>query len=687
MIFVAMMAGAGALYFVKRVSGRVGKNQALSRVTVEIAPPGTLTGSKKSDLERKVDRNLVIAAGTLGAAAAATVYAPVALLALPGIAILATPIYQGAYRSLKRGEVKIEAVDSVGITLLVATGHFFACSLGALAYFCGKKLLLATEDHSTRKYVGALIDQPQSAWVLLNGVEAEVPVGQVQRGDVIVVRAGEAIPLDGRIRRGYPAIDERMLTGESQPVEKGPGDRCFASTLVLAGYALVEVEKSGADSVAAQIAQALHKTIDFKETMVSRGQTIADQSALPLLVLSGVSIPFVGLIGGATILCAGFGYSVRLVSPILVLNYLGIAYQDGILIKDGRSIERLSEIDTVVFDKTGTLTLDQPRVAAVHTVDGVAEDELLGFAAAAEYRQNHPVARGILREAQDRRLDVPGIEEDAQYQVGYGVRVTTLQGQVVHAGSSRFLATAGIAIPPEARGLEDSLQDGCSVLYVAVDHRLYGTVDLRPAIRAEAKAVIDELKAQGIAVAIISGDRQRPTRLLAEQLGIGSYYAEVLPEDKANLIAKLQAEGKRVCFVGDGINDAIALKKADVSISLRGASTIATDTAQIVLLNGSLHRLPSLFGFGKRFQRHMDVNVATSLVPSAVTILGVFFFGFGIPAAVIVTQTGLAVAFCSSMYPLLSHRKNGAGAGESAVPVASDELVSGREVGLTSNAI
>ena len=206
MVFIAMLAGGGALYFVKKMSGRGGRKRELA---IRFA------GIEKSDLEKRVDRNLIIAAGTLGASAAASLYTPVALLAVLGIAVLAAPIYQEAYRSLKRRKVKIEVVDSGAITIALVTGHFILCAGGALLYFCGKKLLLATEDRSTRKHLGALINEPQFAWVLLNGVEMEVPVGQVQRGDVILVRAGEAIPLDGRIFGGHAAIDERILTGES----------------------------------------------------------------------------------------------------------------------------------------------------------------------------------------------------------------------------------------------------------------------------------------------------------------------------------------------------------------------------------------------------------------------------------------------------------------------------------------
>ena len=276
--------------------------------------------------------------------------------------------------------------------------------------------------------------------------------------------------------------------------------------------------------------------------------------------------------------------------PISVLNFLQMTSQEGILIKDGRALELLSEVDTIVFDKTGTLTEEQPHVGAIYTCHSINENELLTYAAAAEYKQTHPIARAIQQEALNRELRLPEIEKTT-YEIGYGLKVR-LNEKVVLVGSKRFMEMSEITIPSEINAIQQQCNEhGYSLVYVALDGQLAGAIELHATIRPEAKHIISELRQRGFEIYIISGDHEKPTKKLAQEVGIEHYFAETLHENKATLIEALQKEGKAVCFVGDGINDSIALKKANVSVSLRGASTIATDTAQIVLMNENLTQL------------------------------------------------------------------------------------------------
>lgn len=617
-----------------------------------------ITGVVKSDQEKIVDRSLIIALMMFSTSMVGTlVYWPINLLLLPGLVIIAHPIYRTAYQGLvNERRIQIEVADSIAITVMFATGHFVIGSVGAVFYFGAKKLLIKTEDHSKQKLVQIMDEQPQTVWILVDGIEVQVPFEQVQSGDTLLLSAGQTIPVDGFLVAGQATIDERMLTGESQPIEKAIGDRCFAATLVLAGRIAVAVEQAGHETVAARIGEMLHQTIDFKEIMVSRGQKLADQSALPMILLGSCSVPLVGLIGGVTVLNSSFGYSLRMVSPIMMLNFLTIASQAGILIKDGRSLERLSQIDMVVFDKTGTLTMDQPQVERIHPIHTLSEDQVLTYAAAAEYKQNHPIALALLQAAAARQLHLP-TPDDVVYSLGYGLNAR-LHGDTIHVGSARFMEMIGLAIPPILQTLAAYVhQDGSSLVYVAVNEQLVGAIELQPTIRPEAQRIINALRARNITLAILSGDHEQPTRRLAEQLGIETYFAEVLPEDKAAIITTLQQQKKTVCFIGDGINDSIALKKADVSISLRGAATIATDMAQIVLMNGTLDQLDLLFDMGDQFHNRMNINVLTSILPSIVTIGGVFLFGFGIAAGILSNQIGMLVGAGNSMLPLLTYHK------------------------------
>ncbi len=340
----------------------------------------------------------------------------------------------------------------------------------------------------------------------------------------------------------------------------------------------------------------------------------------------------------------------RVLAPIGMLNFLNAMSRHGILIKDGRVLDLLANVDTMVFDKTGTLTLEQPRIRQIHAYDSYPEDDVLAYAAAAEHRQTHPIALAILHEAQTRQVPVPDIES-ASYLVGYGLTVT-IDNRLIHVGSLRFMEREQCSMPSGLSELQDIChQQGHSLVFVSVNRRVIGSIELDPAIRPKAHAVIQELSQRNItAMYIISGDHQEPTQKLANTLGITHYFAEVAPEQKAALIQQLQAEGRHVCYVGDGINDAIALKTAQVSISLRGASTVATDAAQIVLMNQSLNQLVSLFDLTKRFDTMMNQTFAVTMFPGVLTCGGVFLLHYGFIHSIILNELGFAIGLGNVLY-------------------------------------
>lgn len=613
----------------------------------------TMAQQEKTAEEKQLDGKLEISAAMLGLAIAGSlVAAPLTYVSLAGSFWVSKEVYKTAYDKLKNRKLGIELLDSIAFTSILGLGYATLGSVGCLLYFGSKKLLLKTEDYSSSKLINVFGEQPKTVWIVVNKLEIEIPFEQLEKGSVVSIHAGNMIPIDGQIVHGYALVDQQALTGESQPAEKKVGDTCFASTIVLEGTIHIKVEKAGEETVTAQIGQILNNSIDFKEVMISKGERLADESTLPLIALGLFSMPFIGVIGGAAIFNASFGFSMRMVSPMLMLNFLTIASNRGILIKDGRSLEFLNQIDTVVFDKTGTLTMNQPRVASIHTLGDFSENQLLAYAAAAEYKQSHPIALAIIQEAIDRQLILPTIEA-TKYEVGYGIKVN-VGAKTIRLGSARFMKMEKILLPDTIDIVaEEGQKKGYSFVYIAINEALVGAIELHPTIRPEAKQIIRALKAQRKTCYIISGDHLSPTRHLAKQLGIDNYFAEVLPEDKANLIEQLQKKNKKVCFIGDGINDSIALKKADVSISLRGASTIATDTAQIVFMNESLEQLPFIFELGQEFDKYMDNNIMSSVVPSVITIGGAFFFSFGLITSSVINQLGLIVGVGNSFHPLV----------------------------------
>lgn len=619
----------------------------------------TLTDEERiNEEEREANRCLMAAGISLAFATTGVLfYPPLVLLSVPGLVYGTLPVWRQAAKAIiEENKVSIAVIDSITLPVLVATGHFFAAGLDYTLYYVAQKVLVQTRDGSKKNLIDIFSRQPRFVSVLENGVEVDKPFSALQEGDIVVINAGQMVPVDGTISEGYGSIDQRMLTGEAQPAEKEMGEQVLASTILLAGRICVEVQKAGQETVAAEISHILHETSDYTSGFQLKGQEIADRSALPTLLLGLLAWPMVGVSGTLAILCTNIGDSIRFTGPLSVLNFIHIASREGILIKDGRALELLSEVDTIVFDKTGTLTLDTPHVGQVHTYAAFDEEQLLTYAAAAEYKQTHPIARAILQAAKERGLSVPPIEE-AKYEVGYGLKVQ-FEGIVIWLGSKRFIEMSGIGIPSELQKVESSCNEqGYSLVYVALDGQLAGAIELHPTIRPEAKEIITALRKRNLDLYIISGDHEKPTKKLAQEVGIEHYFAETLPENKADLIEQLQQEGKAVCFVGDGINDSIALKKANVSISLQGASTIAIDTAQIILMDSSLNQLDYLLDLAQRVDNNMKKNLLSTIVPGAICIGGAFFLHFGILSAIAFYNVGLVTGVANAMSPMIKYQR------------------------------
>ena len=606
-----------------------------------------------SAVDQKLDRRINISIALMGLATVGSFfYTPLLLLAGAGTLINNLPVFQELSKNLKKGRITTELMEVVSQISFLITGYYFLATVVSFIALLDMKLLRRTEEHSQQLLIDQFSQKSHLIWVIVDGSEVEMLLEAVRKNDIVVVSAGEVVPVDGIVTEGIATIDQQSLTGESQPVEKEKGATVFATTLVLSGRILIQAEHTGSDTNAAKIGHALEQTQDYKESLRLRGKKIADSFIAPTLIASGLTLPFLGPSSALAILWSGFGYDMKLYGPISVLNFLHIMAKNGILIKDGRSLETLQKLDTVVFDKTGTLTVEQPALGQIYPLAGYDEETLLTYAAAAEHRQSHPIAKAILSAAQQRGLALPTIE-DAAYQVGYGIQVT-LDEKLIQVGSIRFMEQRGIHLPTEVSAVQSQAHStGSSLVYVAVDDQLAGVLRLDPSVRPEAKRIVEYLQEEGIEVLIISGDNKEPTRRLANELGIDGYYAETLPAQKAELITKLRADGKHVGYVGDGINDAIALKAANVSISLSGASTVATDTAQVILMDGDLARIESLFEISKEFEKNMQANYLNSMIPGVITLTGVFLFHMGLIGALIVYFTSEALALTNCMMPLI----------------------------------
>jgi len=614
----------------------------------------TNLSKKMQKAQQNVNRELLISAGaitmTLLGGALFTVLSAIAVL------YLSRHTFRFFWHDLKTGHFfSTFLVGTIVVVSMIASGHLILAAWSALISGFFVKVIEKTEDNSKKQLINIFGSHPPRAWLEKDGLTIEIDSTVLKVGDIVTVNAGEIIPIDGFILDGLATIDQHILTGESQPVEKAAGDKVFATTLLLSGHIRIKVEMAGEETLATQIGQVLNNTQYYKDKMVARGKNISDKLWPIQLAISVVTWPLKGSKAALTVLWSALGTNMILLGPLSVLSYLQILSRRGILIKDGRVLESLRQVDTIVFDKTGTLTLEQPTVGQIHCLGDYDENTLLGYAAAAEYRQPHPIAKAIVDKAAGKNLELPDLDE-ANYKVGYGIKVL-IDGQQIWVGSGRFMNSEGIELPSVAQDIQAKAEEeGFSLIYIAINQQLGGILEMHPTIRPEAVEIIQCLKKRGLKLYIISGDHEHPTRHMAETLGIDHYFAEVLPENKAQLVKQLGTQGQFVCFIGDGINDAIALKSAQVSISLKGASTVAVDTAQIILMDGTLNPIELLFQLADEFEETMHTNFLTTIVPGVICISGVYFLHFGVATGIGLYYVGGALGISNTLMPLVKYQ-------------------------------
>lgn len=446
-----------------------------------------------------------------------------------------------------------------------------------------------------------------------DGTEQEVPIAQLRVGDRVVVRPGERLPVDGLVVAGRAHVDESMLTGEPLPKGKEAGDRAVGGTVDLDGRLVVEATSVGRDTVLAQII----KLVESAQTGKLPIQGVADRvvrvftPAVILIALTafGVWLAVAGnvslaLVAAVSVLVVACPCAMGLATPAAIMVGTGRAAELGVLFRKGEALEALSKVDIVLFDKTGTLTEGRPTLVASA---GPAPEEALRFAAALESASEHPLGRAILAAARERGLEIPAVS-DFRAIAGHGI-AGRVAGRLVRVGTKRFLeqeAVATAALAGDAAALEE---DGRTVVYVAVDGDAIGLLAIADQVKPEAHAVVRALQRGGLGVAMITGDARGTADAVAARLGIATVHAEVLPQDKAKVVAELQRAGRRVAFVGDGINDAPALAQADVGIALATGTDIAIEAADVTLTHGRLSEVVTAITAARRTLRNIRGNL------------------------------------------------------------------------------
>jgi heavy metal translocating P-type ATPase len=648
--FLGIAAYQGITAAVRRVSP--GASGSTPSPTRQLSPRSASASGARDRAERDHDPRFAIATVNLGVSAVALAVPALApVVAGTAIAIGAPVFRSGVVGLLRERRVGNDLLVTLSVVALLASGHIGVMAMGSWFYFLGNRIQRRVKSRARLQLASLFLQTPRPVWVLCNGAEVSMPIEQVRRGDVVAVRAGEMVPIDGVVSAGQALVDEHLLTGESQPAEKDAGDRVLASTVVLSGSLQIRAEDTGADTTTARIAALLERSVDHRSEVQLKGERWADQAALPLLATAGAALLMLGPAPSVVVLTSGIGNRMRLLGPLGTLTHLNLAAGFGFLVKDGRALEQLRSIDTLVFDKTGTLTRNELLVRQVVPVAPLTEADVLRYAAVAERTQSHPIARTITARAVELALDVP-VVDDRDYQIGYGIAVHC-EGRLVQVGSANYLRREGIALDAVAALEQQARGEGHTIVLVAVEGVLGGAIELTAALRPGLAEMLTGLSRHGVTLtAIVSGDHPEPTRALADQLGVTLWYAEASPQRKAEIVAELQAAGRTVCFIGDGVNDSVAMKRADVSMSLQGASSFAMDAAQIVLMDpdAGLANLGRLFELAGALDRNLRNSLKIVIAAAAINVNGALFVPeYGVLTAYGIKQAGLAAGLGNAM--------------------------------------
>ncbi len=519
-------------------------------------------------------------------------------------------IWYSAIQGIRERDFTADIPVSFATIAAIAVGYYSAAAVVAVLLLAGgllEEFVSARADRALDALASLL---PDEVTIRRDGVEAQVALEDVQPDDIVLVRPGERIPVDGEVIGGRASVNQAAITGESAPVDKQSGDGVFAGTLASFGALEVRARKVGVQTTLGQIRRMVAEAQEQKAPI----ERVLDRYAklyTPIALLLAAALWLItGEASRAITMLIVFCPCVMvLATPTALVASIGNAALRGSLVKKGATIEAMEKIDTVCFDKTGTLTHGEPRLLRTIALDGLGDTELLRLAASAEKFSEHPLARAIVDAAggavdPDRFEALPGL----------GVRARA-GGRSVIVGRPDLLAVEGVQVSDELRGQADELAGpGATVIAIAVDEHAAGLLVLQDTLRPDAKAVIADLTRLGLRTVLITGDNDATAQRIAAELGIAEVHAEVLPAGKAQIVKDLQAQGRRVAFVGDGVNDGPALALADVGIAMgRGGTDLAIETADITLLADELSRLPHLLDLSRAALKAIRQNLAFSL--------------------------------------------------------------------------
>jgi len=545
-------------------------------------------------------------------------------IAWVAILLCGVPIVIGSIVALiKEHDIKADVLVSIALVASIGIGEYFAAGEVAMIMAIGT-LLEDITARKARKGIEKLIDlTPKTARVKRNGKEEIIPADEVKVGDVLVVFAGETIAVDGIITSGETSIDQSVMTGESIPVDKAVGDEVTSGTVNQFGTFEMRATKVGGDSSLQRMIQLAEDADANKAPIVKLADRWATWLVVVALGAAGLTWLFTGeLIRAVTVLVVFCPCAFILATPTAVMAGIGNATKFGILVRSGDALQRFAQIDCMAFDKTGTLTHGKPEVVGVESCDStLSSDELLRLTALAEQRSEHPLGKAILAYYLNRG-GRPQEIKNFVLATGMGVGAK-VDGRNILTGKVDYLKQEGIDIPAPALQMADRyLHKGATVIYVCIDGNFAGIIALADVLRETAKRMIAELKSIGVRPVLLTGDNEATAKFIASQVGIEDVKPNMLPEEKMNTIKEYADSGKNICMIGDGINDALALKTAYAGIAMGGVgSDIAVEAADAVLVSDNIERVPYLFRMAKKSMKRINFNITVAMIWNVIAVI------------------------------------------------------------------
>ncbi|NLO06242.1 MAG: heavy metal translocating P-type ATPase [candidate division WS1 bacterium] len=559
-------------------------------------------------------------------------------LATPVQVILGWQYYVNSAKALRAGSATMDVLIALGSTaayllslynLIRGTGHLYFESAAVILTLVtlGRWMEARARGRTSDAIRGLMRLAPDEATVIRDGAEVLVPASALQPGEMVLVRPGERVPVDGVITSGHSTIDESMITGESVPVERSEGDEVIGGTINLAGAFRFEATRTGAETTLSQIIRLVREAQATKPPIQRLADLVAAYfvpAVIGIVLVTTAAWVLTGrgwepaLIAAVSVLVIACPCALGLATPTAVTVGTGLGAEHGILIRDAAALEIAGRLTAVVFDKTGTLTLGQPGVTDVIPAGELTADELLRLAAAAEVPSEHPLARAIVAHARALEIDLPEAE-NFEVTIGRGVQAT-VEGRRITIGSGALMEETGVELAPVQEALERLEAEAKTALVVAVDGEAAGAIALADEVKPTAAEAVTRLRRIGLQVYLLTGDNRRTAEAIAARLGIDRVLAEVLPDEKAAQIRSLQEAGETVAMVGDGINDAPALAQADVGIAIGTGTDVAIEAGSVTLVSGDPLGAPRAILLSRRTLAHIRQNLVLSFVYNVAAI-------------------------------------------------------------------